>query len=227
MKGFRCILTISGSKTTWLTSGTTVAAWMPRRWHGRPGCSPLRSDRGHAVLRAGCLRYPSGRHRETSGICQEGPGGRGSLPNLQETRPWRPCRRDGTVFRTRTGNSRCCSGHEADHQEPSASAGEVPWAPRRRKPLSPAIRGPYCQRGVRSVFIKRARIIQKVREFLAAHGFLEVETPMMQPSQVAPRPVHSRPTIMLSTWISSQGGAGALPETAPRRRARAVFRDQS
>jgi lysyl-tRNA synthetase class 2 len=34
---------------------------------------------------------------------------------------------------------------------------------------------------VRTVFMKRARIIQKVREFLMGHGFLEVETPMMQP----------------------------------------------
>ncbi len=35
--------------------------------------------------------------------------------------------------------------------------------------------------GVREIFVKRARIIQFIREFLAARGFLEVETPMMQP----------------------------------------------
>jgi len=35
--------------------------------------------------------------------------------------------------------------------------------------------------GVREIFLKRARIIQFIREFLTARGYLEVETPMMQP----------------------------------------------
>jgi lysyl-tRNA synthetase class 2 len=35
--------------------------------------------------------------------------------------------------------------------------------------------------GVRSVFLLRSRIIQAIRTFLEARGFLEVETPMMQP----------------------------------------------
>jgi len=35
--------------------------------------------------------------------------------------------------------------------------------------------------GVRGVFVKRARIINLMRQFLEARGFLEVETPMMQP----------------------------------------------
>jgi lysyl-tRNA synthetase class 2 len=34
---------------------------------------------------------------------------------------------------------------------------------------------------VREIFVKRARIIQKMQEFFKSHGFLEVETPMMQP----------------------------------------------
>ena len=34
---------------------------------------------------------------------------------------------------------------------------------------------------VRDVFLKRARLIQSFRTFLDAHGFVEVETPMMQP----------------------------------------------
>ncbi len=34
---------------------------------------------------------------------------------------------------------------------------------------------------VREIFLLRARIIQKIRAFLDARGFLEVETPMMQP----------------------------------------------
>jgi len=35
--------------------------------------------------------------------------------------------------------------------------------------------------GVRQVFIQRARLISLMRQFLEARGFLEVETPMMQP----------------------------------------------
>jgi lysyl-tRNA synthetase class 2 len=34
---------------------------------------------------------------------------------------------------------------------------------------------------VREIFVKRAKIIQKLQEFLRNHGYLEVETPMMQP----------------------------------------------
>ncbi len=34
---------------------------------------------------------------------------------------------------------------------------------------------------VKDVFVKRARIIQLIREFMLGHDFLEVETPMMQP----------------------------------------------
>ena len=34
---------------------------------------------------------------------------------------------------------------------------------------------------VREVFLKRAKLVQSMRSFLDAHGFIEVETPMMQP----------------------------------------------
>ena len=34
---------------------------------------------------------------------------------------------------------------------------------------------------VREVFVKRAKIVQAMRRFLDAHGFIEVETPMMHP----------------------------------------------
>ena len=34
---------------------------------------------------------------------------------------------------------------------------------------------------VREVFIKRAKVVQSLRRFLDAHGFIEVETPMMHP----------------------------------------------
>jgi lysyl-tRNA synthetase, class II len=35
--------------------------------------------------------------------------------------------------------------------------------------------------GVREVFIKRARLVQSLRRTMESHGFVEVETPMMQP----------------------------------------------
>ena len=34
---------------------------------------------------------------------------------------------------------------------------------------------------VREVFLKRAKLVQSMRQFLGEHGFVEVETPMMQP----------------------------------------------
>ncbi len=34
---------------------------------------------------------------------------------------------------------------------------------------------------VRGVFLKRSKLIQSMRQFMDAHGFIEVETPMMQP----------------------------------------------
>ncbi|MBV9623985.1 MAG: lysine--tRNA ligase [Acidobacteria bacterium] len=35
--------------------------------------------------------------------------------------------------------------------------------------------------GVREVFLKRAGLVESIRRFLGQHGFVEVETPMMQP----------------------------------------------
>src|SRR6185312_3104258 len=42
----------------------------------------------------------------------------------------------------------------------------------------------------REVFVKRSRIVQAIREFFVARGYLEVETPMMQaiPGGAAARP---------------------------------------
>ncbi len=88
----------------------------------------------------------------------------------------------GTVFRTRTG-------------EITLLAQDVKLITKSLRPLPEKFHGlrdvesRYRQRyvdlmvneEVRTVFMKRARIIQKVREFLMGHGFLEVETPMMQP----------------------------------------------
>ncbi|MFP3870664.1 MAG: lysine--tRNA ligase [Syntrophobacteria bacterium] len=88
----------------------------------------------------------------------------------------------GTAFRTRTG-------------ELTLLAQELKLLTKSLRPLPEKFHGlrdvesRYRQRyvdlivndGVREIFVKRARIIQEVREFLMGHGYLEVETPMMQP----------------------------------------------
>ena len=88
----------------------------------------------------------------------------------------------GSLFRTRTG-------------ELTLLAEEVRVLTKSLRPLPEKWHGlrdietRYRQRyvdlivndDIRKIFIKRARIIQKIQEFLKSHGFLEVETPMMQP----------------------------------------------
>ena len=88
----------------------------------------------------------------------------------------------GTVFRTHKG-------------ELTLQAQEVRLLSKSLRPLPEKWHGlrdvetRYRQRyvdlvvndNVREVFIKRAKIIQKIQEFLKGHGFIEVETPMMQP----------------------------------------------
>jgi lysyl-tRNA synthetase class 2 len=88
----------------------------------------------------------------------------------------------GTVFRTHKG-------------ELTLQAQEVRLLSKSLRPLPEKWHGlrdvetRYRQRyvdlvvndNVREVFIKRAKIIQKTQEFLKGHGFIEVETPMMQP----------------------------------------------
>ena len=57
----------------------------------------------------------------------------------------------------------------------------------------------------RRIFRTRAAVIHELRAFLDARGFIEVETPMMQPIRAArPRGRSSRTTTP-STWISTCG----------------------
>jgi lysyl-tRNA synthetase class 2 len=88
----------------------------------------------------------------------------------------------GTVFRTKTG-------------ELTIMAQELRMLSKSLRPLPEKWHGlrdveiRYRQRyvdlivndSVRKVFIKRSKIIQKIQEFMRGHGFIEVETPMMQP----------------------------------------------
>jgi lysyl-tRNA synthetase class 2 len=88
----------------------------------------------------------------------------------------------GTLFRTKTG-------------ELSVKCSEVRLLSKSLRPLPEKFHGMtdteqrYRQRYVdlitnaesRDVFVKRSRIVQAIREFFVARGYLEVETPMMHP----------------------------------------------
>jgi lysyl-tRNA synthetase class 2 len=88
----------------------------------------------------------------------------------------------GTVFMTKTG-------------ERTLLAKEIRLLCKALRPLPEKVHGlrdpekRYRQRyldlimnpGIRDLFVNRGRIIQALREFLLERGFLEVETPMMQP----------------------------------------------
>ncbi len=88
----------------------------------------------------------------------------------------------GTLFKTRTG-------------ELSVKCDSVRLLAKSLRPLPEKFHGMtdqeqrYRQRHVdlitnpsaRDVFVKRSRIVQAIREFFVARGFLEVETPMMHP----------------------------------------------
>jgi lysyl-tRNA synthetase class 2 len=88
----------------------------------------------------------------------------------------------GTLFRTKTG-------------ELSVKCAEVRLLSKSLRPLPEKFHGMtdmeqrYRQRYVdlitnadsRDVFVKRSRIVQAIREFFVARGYLEVETPMMHP----------------------------------------------
>jgi len=88
----------------------------------------------------------------------------------------------GTLFKTRTG-------------ELSVKVGEIRLLAKALRPLPEKFHGMtdqeqrYRQRYVdlitnpqaRDVFVKRSQIVQAIREFFVARGYLEVETPMMHP----------------------------------------------
>ncbi len=53
---------------------------------------------------------------------------------------------------------------------------------------------------VKEIFIKRTKIINTMREFFNSKGYLEVETPILQPIPEEQLPNHFRHTIMPSTF---------------------------
>jgi lysyl-tRNA synthetase class 2 len=88
----------------------------------------------------------------------------------------------GTVFRTKTGELTIMA-HELRILSKSLRPLPEKWHGLRDVEIR------YRQRyvdlivndSVRKVFIKRSKIIQKIQNFMRGHGFIEVETPMMQP----------------------------------------------
>lgn len=89
---------------------------------------------------------------------------------------------EGTVFRTQKGE---ISIHVQNFRYLSKSLNPLPEKWHGLKDVELRYRQRYVDLivnpDVRQVFIKRSRIIQEMRSYLDARGFLEVETPMMQP----------------------------------------------
>ena len=88
----------------------------------------------------------------------------------------------GTLFKTKTGElSVKCDGvrllAKALRPLPEKFHGMTDQEQRYRQRHVDLITNPAA----RDVFVKRSQTVQAIREFLVARGFLEVETPMMQP----------------------------------------------
>jgi lysyl-tRNA synthetase class 2 len=89
---------------------------------------------------------------------------------------------EGTLFRTRTNELTLAARSftlltKSMRPLPEKYHGLTDVERRYRRRYLDLIANP----GVREVFIKRALLINLIRQFLDARGFLEVETPMMQP----------------------------------------------
>jgi lysyl-tRNA synthetase class 2 len=88
----------------------------------------------------------------------------------------------GTLFITRTGERTLKVDSfellsKSLHPLPDKHAGLTDTEVRYRRRYADLIVNPE----VRELFVQRTRIIQIVRDFLNSHGFLEVETPVLQP----------------------------------------------
>jgi len=78
-------------------------------------------------------------------------------------------------------NSACTSSASNFFRRRCFPCREVARPGRRGNTLPPALSRSHRQSGVAKVFIARAKIISSLRRQLEERGFIEVETPMMQP----------------------------------------------
>ena len=78
---------------------------------------------------------------------------------------------------------------------------------------------------VKETFIKRAKIISTMREFFNAKGYVEVETPILQPipGGASARSLHHAPQLARHRPLPAHRH-GALPQEADRRRVRRRLR---
>lgn len=89
---------------------------------------------------------------------------------------------EGKLFLTRTGEKTVMVRKseilaKSLHPLPDKHAGLIDKEQRYRRRYADLIVHPE----VRETFIQRSRIVKSIREFLDSHGFLEVETPILQP----------------------------------------------
>lgn len=89
---------------------------------------------------------------------------------------------EGTLFVTRTGErsvkvTKLTVLCKSIHPLPDKHAGLTDVEVRYRRRYADLIVNPE----VRDLFVQRTKIIQTIREYLNGHGFLEVETPILQP----------------------------------------------
>ena len=131
--------------------------------------------------------------------------------------------------RPRTGElSVKATQRAAARQVAAPAAGEVPRPGRPGAALPAALRRPHHQSGGARRVRKRSQIaVQAIREFFVARGYLEVETPMMQPipGGAAARPFVTHHNALDMTALPAHR-AGAVPQAARRRRPREGVRDQ-
>ncbi len=89
---------------------------------------------------------------------------------------------EGTVFRTQRGE---ISVHVQDFEYLAKSINALPEKWHGLKDVELRYRNRYVDlivnSEVRDVFIKRSRIVKEIRNYMDQQGFLEVETPMLQP----------------------------------------------
>ena len=122
--------------------------------------------------------------------------GRGALSPARPDRPWRLDRRRGGALphAKRRGDgarggvgaaepSRCarCRSGRKRWMRRRGSAASTRASPTVRRATASATSTWRCNPEVRQVFVTRAKVIRAIRDFLDARGFLEVETPVLQP----------------------------------------------